>query len=126
LAGAKRKVSAEQLAAENGADDDCIVLEEGPTKKAKTEHTHSGATQAAPAPVPPPTIAAATAPDKAAAAHGESQLCKICFAEPLNCALLNCGHVAVCEACAKQLIDRGAPCPICQQPIRGKFKVFLA
>ncbi|VVC98570.1 unnamed protein product [Leptidea sinapis] len=39
------------------------------------------------------------------------ECCKICFAAPLECVLLECGHIAACTSCGKQL----AECPICRQ-----------
>ncbi|GLV32818.1 uncharacterized protein CBL_00475 [Carabus blaptoides fortunei] len=46
-------------------------------------------------------------------AHGLSMedLCKICMDAPLNSVLLECGHIATCIDCGKQL----AECPICRQ-----------
>jgi N-acetylneuraminic acid mutarotase len=54
----------------------------------------------------------------------ESKMCKVCYAEQINCALLDCGHLAVCISCAEGLTARKSTCPICQRPIRGKLKVF--
>ncbi|RVE44642.1 hypothetical protein evm_010728 [Chilo suppressalis] len=39
------------------------------------------------------------------------ECCKICMAAPLECVLLECGHIAACTACSRQL----AECPICRQ-----------
>lgn len=50
----------------------------------------------------------------------ELRTCKICFDEPINCALQECGHLSVCTSCAESL----ANCPICQQPIRAFLKVY--
>ena len=54
----------------------------------------------------------------------EAQTCKICFDETINCALRECGHLAVCTTCADSLIKNSKPCPICQKPIKGKLKIF--
>jgi len=54
----------------------------------------------------------------------ESKQCKVCFAEQINCALMDCGHLALCSTCAEQFKEKKDPCPICQRPIRGTLKVF--
>ncbi|CAG0898934.1 unnamed protein product [Darwinula stevensoni] len=41
----------------------------------------------------------------------DSELCKICMAAPMDCVLLECGHMATCTLCGKQM----SHCPICQQ-----------
>ncbi|CAK1552706.1 unnamed protein product [Leptosia nina] len=46
--------------------------------------------------------------------------CKICFAAPLECVLLECGHIAACTACAKQLPE----CPICRQYVVRAVRFF--
>ncbi|XP_038215448.1 E3 ubiquitin-protein ligase RNF34 isoform X2 [Zerene cesonia] len=48
------------------------------------------------------------------------ECCKICFAAPLECVLLECGHIAACTACAKQL----AECPICRQYVVRAVRFF--
>ncbi|KAF5306148.1 hypothetical protein FQR65_LT07424 [Abscondita terminalis] len=49
-------------------------------------------------------------------------LCKICMDAPLDCVLLECGHVATCVACGKQL----AECPICRQFVTRVVRTFKA
>ncbi|XP_021194854.3 E3 ubiquitin-protein ligase rififylin [Helicoverpa armigera] len=49
-----------------------------------------------------------------------SECCKICMAAPLECVLLECGHIAACTACAKQL----AECPICRQYVVRAVRFF--
>lgn len=49
-------------------------------------------------------------------------LCKICMDAPLECVLLECGHVATCVACGKQL----AECPICRQFVTRVVRTFKA
>jgi hypothetical protein len=39
--------------------------------------------------------------------------CKICLAAPLNCVMLECGHLCACQTCAHQLAD----CPICRRGV---------
>ncbi|XP_039746519.1 E3 ubiquitin-protein ligase RNF34 isoform X2 [Pararge aegeria] len=46
--------------------------------------------------------------------------CKICMAAPLECVLLECGHIAACTACSKQL----AECPICRQYVVRAVRFF--
>ncbi|KAJ8725334.1 hypothetical protein PYW08_003517 [Mythimna loreyi] len=48
------------------------------------------------------------------------ECCKICMAAPLECVLLECGHIAACTACAKQL----AECPICRQYVVRAVRFF--
>ncbi|XP_059061236.1 uncharacterized protein LOC131854122 [Achroia grisella] len=48
------------------------------------------------------------------------ECCKICMAAPLECVLLECGHMAACTACSKQL----AECPICRQYVVRAVRVF--
>lgn len=57
--------------------------------------------------------------------HGGADLpiedsCKICMAAPLECVLLECGHIAACTNCAKQL----AECPICRQYVVRAVRCF--
>lgn len=49
-------------------------------------------------------------------------LCKICMDAPLNSVLLECGHIATCIDCGKQL----AECPICRQYIVRVVHTFKA
>ncbi|XP_075992942.1 E3 ubiquitin-protein ligase RNF34 isoform X2 [Anticarsia gemmatalis] len=48
------------------------------------------------------------------------ECCKICMAAPLECVLLECGHIAACTGCAKQL----AECPICRQYVVRAVRFF--
>lgn len=43
----------------------------------------------------------------------EAKLCKVCFCNKVDCALLKCGHIVCCRWCAKKL----ALCPICREPV---------
>lgn len=38
-------------------------------------------------------------------------LCKVCMDAPVDCVLLDCGHMLTCVRCGRQL----AECPICRQ-----------
>ena len=44
----------------------------------------------------------------------DKDLCKICYDRPIDCVLLNCGHLAVCLTCSAQI---GKTCPMCRQPV---------
>ncbi|KAM3961785.1 LOW QUALITY PROTEIN: E3 ubiquitin-protein ligase RNF34 [Aphomia sociella] len=48
------------------------------------------------------------------------ECCKICMAAPLECVLLECGHMAACTRCSTQL----AECPICRQYVVRAVRVF--
>jgi len=50
------------------------------------------------------------------------QLCKICMDAPVECVILECGHVATCMACGKQLSE----CPICRQFVIRIVRIFRA
>lgn len=50
----------------------------------------------------------------------ESDLCKICWDETIDCVLLECGHMATCTSCGKRLNE----CPICRQFIVRCIHVF--
>ncbi|XP_065831604.1 E3 ubiquitin-protein ligase rififylin-like [Oscarella lobularis] len=47
-------------------------------------------------------------------------ICKICMDAVINCVLLECGHMATCVDCAKQL----AECPICRANVVRPVRVF--
>ncbi|KAJ3372656.1 hypothetical protein GGF31_001678 [Allomyces arbusculus] len=51
--------------------------------------------------------------DKAPAAVGEENTCKVCMDAAINCVLLECGHVGVCIDCAHKLNE----CPFCREKI---------
>lgn len=46
--------------------------------------------------------------------------CKICMAAPLECVLLECGHIATCAACARLLPE----CPICRRYVARAVRFF--
>jgi E3 ubiquitin-protein ligase MUL1 len=55
----------------------------------------------------------------------EETQCVVCFDAPKDHAIVPCGHVCVCEACAEQLTKTRTPtCPVCREPIRETMKVF--
>ncbi|EEB16792.1 RING finger protein, putative [Pediculus humanus corporis] len=50
------------------------------------------------------------------------ELCKICMDAPIECVLLECGHMATCTSCGKQLCE----CPICRQFVIRCVRTFKA
>ncbi|PNF39097.1 hypothetical protein B7P43_G04140 [Cryptotermes secundus] len=50
------------------------------------------------------------------------ELCKICMDAPVECVMLECGHMATCTACGKQLSE----CPICRQFVVRIVRTFRA
>ncbi|XP_072044145.1 E3 ubiquitin-protein ligase RNF34-like isoform X4 [Amphiura filiformis] len=46
--------------------------------------------------------------------------CKICMDAPIDCVLLECGHMVTCSKCGKRL----AECPICRQYVVRAVHVF--
>ena len=58
------------------------------------------------------------------ASQEEFKTCKICFDATIDCALQDCGHLAVCTSCAESLLKSAAVCPICQRKIKAFLKVY--
>ena len=50
--------------------------------------------------------------------------CVICLDALKTHVLTPCGHVCVCEACAKS-IQVGDPCPVCRKEVEAKFRIYL-
>lgn len=50
------------------------------------------------------------------------ECCKICMDAPLDCVLLECGHIAACIECGKRLSE----CPICRQYVTRVVRTFKA
>ncbi|XP_068440160.1 E3 ubiquitin-protein ligase rififylin isoform X2 [Clinocottus analis] len=50
----------------------------------------------------------------------EENLCKICMDCPIDCVLLECGHMITCTKCGKRM----AECPICRQYVVRAVHVF--
>ncbi|CAB3363833.1 Hypothetical predicted protein [Cloeon dipterum] len=55
-------------------------------------------------------------------ALSDENLCKVCMAAPIDCVLLDCGHVVTCTTCGKQMSE----CPICRQYVVRCVKIFRA
>uniref|UniRef100_UPI003AAB6A63 E3 ubiquitin-protein ligase rififylin n=1 Tax=Centroberyx gerrardi TaxID=166262 RepID=UPI003AAB6A63 len=54
------------------------------------------------------------------AAGLEENLCKICMDSPIDCVLLECGHMITCTKCGKRMNE----CPICRQYVVRAVHVF--
>ncbi|XP_063974346.1 E3 ubiquitin-protein ligase RNF34 isoform X2 [Diachasmimorpha longicaudata] len=52
----------------------------------------------------------------------EESLCKICWDSPIECVILECGHMACCIECGKQMSE----CPICRQYVVRVVRFFKA
>ena len=50
----------------------------------------------------------------------ESDICNICMSNPIDCLILECGHMSTCITCAKLL----SKCPICREQIARLVKAF--
>ncbi|KAJ7996969.1 hypothetical protein DPEC_G00224040 [Dallia pectoralis] len=49
--------------------------------------------------------------DPTAPKSQEENLCRICMDSPIDCVLLECGHMVTCSKCGKRMSE----CPICRQ-----------
>ncbi|KAF5897739.1 E3 ubiquitin-protein ligase rififylin isoform X1 [Clarias magur] len=58
--------------------------------------------------------------DSTAATTMEENLCKICMDSPIDCVLLECGHMVTCTKCGKRMSE----CPICRQYVVRAVHVF--
>jgi len=52
----------------------------------------------------------------------DEELCKICMDHPVDCVMLECGHMCTCTQCGKQM----AECPICRQYVIRVVRTFRA
>nr|XP_031825306.1 E3 ubiquitin-protein ligase rififylin [Nomia melanderi] len=52
----------------------------------------------------------------------DENLCKICWDEPIECVILECGHMVCCLNCGKQMSE----CPICKQYVVRVIRIFKA
>ncbi|KAK7493127.1 hypothetical protein BaRGS_00015648, partial [Batillaria attramentaria] len=48
--------------------------------------------------------------------------CKVCLTEPIDTILMPCGHLVVCETCARNVTQ----CPLCRERIRATAKVHMS
>lgn len=52
----------------------------------------------------------------------EELVCKICMDAPIDCVLLECGHMVACIMCGKQMSE----CPVCRQFVVRVVRTFRA
>ncbi|KAM9321321.1 LOW QUALITY PROTEIN: E3 ubiquitin-protein ligase rififylin [Gastrophryne carolinensis] len=50
----------------------------------------------------------------------DENLCKVCMDSPIDCVLLECGHMVTCTKCGKRMSE----CPICRQYVVRAVHVF--
>lgn len=55
-------------------------------------------------------------------ADEEQRLCQICYEEEMDALFYDCGHVAACEACARQVED----CPVCRRKVKAVVRIWLS
>ncbi|KAL6063564.1 E3 ubiquitin-protein ligase rififylin isoform X15 [Balamuthia mandrillaris] len=55
-------------------------------------------------------------------AEQESDLCTVCMDNTIDTVFLECGHLACCKSCAKQLQNK--ECPICREPILRVVAIY--
>ena len=53
-------------------------------------------------------------------ADEEERLCGICMEEEMDCCFYDCGHVAACEGCARQ-VD---VCPVCRRGVKAVVRIW--
>lgn len=61
---------------------------------------------------------------KRSTTRGGARVCCVCADEPVDTALLPCGHSVLCMSCAGAMHTRSAPCPICRKPV-GEVKQLI-
>jgi hypothetical protein len=72
-------------------------------------------------------VGSSVVPPAAPHPDAEETMCVVCFDAPNDHAIVPCGHVCVCEACAEQLTKTRTPmCPVCRGPIRETMTVFCS
>ena len=54
----------------------------------------------------------------------DSNLCVVCLDDIRSHLLVPCGHHCACMDCAKLLVQKGDPCPICRKQIESIVRVF--
>ncbi|XP_053310865.1 E3 ubiquitin-protein ligase rififylin [Spea bombifrons] len=53
-------------------------------------------------------------------ATGDENICRVCMDSPIDCVLLECGHMVTCTKCGKRMSE----CPICRQYVVRAVHVF--
>lgn len=52
----------------------------------------------------------------------DSRLCKICYSNEYNIALIPCGHVVACAKCVSSV----SKCPLCRRPFKEVMRVYFS
>lgn len=67
-------------------------------------------------------VVAPSSPESGGVGTGglEENLCKICMDSPIDCVLLECGHMVTCTKCGKRMSE----CPMCRQYVVRAVHVF--
>ena len=55
-------------------------------------------------------------------ADEEMRLCQICYEEEMDALFYDCGHVAACETCARQVED----CPVCRRRVKAVVRIWMS
>lgn len=63
-------------------------------------------------------------PNQVSPQYTDLFVCKVCFENPINTVLLECGHSALCVECAKEIT--GKPCPFCRRPVSRVVVTYRA
>ncbi|VDP93107.1 unnamed protein product [Echinostoma caproni] len=71
-----------------------------------------------PAPIDPDHWSTASA--AAAPTNEDTKECCICMINPINCAFVQCGHMATCYGCGQGM----EKCPICRQSVQFVMRVY--
>lgn len=71
-------------------------------------------------PLSPSCHLSAVCPGGAVPSSLEENLCRICMDSPIDCVLLECGHMVTCTKCGKRMNE----CPICRQYVIRAVHVF--
>ncbi|KAK2163673.1 hypothetical protein LSH36_75g04037 [Paralvinella palmiformis] len=54
----------------------------------------------------------------------ESNECKVCMNNAVDCVLYTCGHMCLCYECAQDIKNKHNLCPICRQEIRDIIRIY--
>jgi len=60
--------------------------------------------------------------DKENLADNDEGLCNICMDNPIDCVILECGHMCACSKCAKSLKE----CPICRRKVVRVVRTYTS
>ncbi|CAL4120914.1 unnamed protein product, partial [Meganyctiphanes norvegica] len=58
--------------------------------------------------------------EKESKSEEEEEECKICFDAPIDCVLVECGHLVACMMCGEELTE----CPICRETIINVIRTY--